>query len=158
MMNTIPHLAALHGRVRMLSMVLWLGLMTPAAWAEEHVIRMLNAGGDESMVFEPAFVQAQPGDTVRFEPVNSGHFVRSLAVPADASPWLSAVDQVFVLRLDHEGLYFYNCPPHLMMGMVGLIQVGQARNKSAATEVMKATKGRIYSGSARIDALLAQIR
>lgn len=128
------------------------------AWSAEHLVRMLNAGADGSMVFEPAFVQAQVGDNLRFEPSSSGHFVRSLAVPDGAKPWLSEMDQPFVVTLTQPGLYFYNCPPHLMMGMVGLVQVGDAVNRSQAAAVMKSTQGRIYSHGARVDSLLALVK
>lgn len=134
------------------------GLVAPSAWSAEHVVRMRNAGTDGPMVFEPAVVQARVGDTLRFEPTNTGHFVRSLAVPEGATPWLSELDQPWVVALGREGLYFYNCPPHLMMGMVGLVQVGAAVNRSSATAVMKSTQGRIYSHGARVDALLEGIR
>lgn len=133
-------------------------LLAPSAWSADHVVRMRNAGTEGPMVFAPAFVHAQVGDTLRFEPANTGHFVRSLAVPEGATPWLSVLDQPFVVALEREGLYFYNCPPHLMMGMVGLVQVGDAVNRSTATEVMKSTQGRIYGQGARIDALLDSIR
>lgn len=132
--------------------------MVQPAWSAEHVVRMLNAGTEGPMVFEPAFVHARIGDTLRFEPTSTGHFVRSLAVPEGSTPWLSVPDQPFGVTLEREGLYFYNCPPHLMMGMVGLVQVGEAVNRAAATEVMKSTQGRIYGQGARIDALLETIR
>ncbi|TJW42925.1 MAG: pseudoazurin, partial [Mesorhizobium sp.] len=38
--------------------------------AEEHVVQMLNKGEKGAMVFQPAFVQAAPGDTVRFVPTD----------------------------------------------------------------------------------------
>ncbi|OYQ40908.1 hypothetical protein CHU94_07205 [Rhodoferax sp. TH121] len=139
-------------------LLLLCSLFASPAWSTEHVVRMLNAGADGSMVFEPAFVYAQVGDTVRFEPTSTGHFVRSLAVPDGAKPWLSELDVPFVVTLSHQGLYFYNCPPHLMMGMVGLIQVAEAVNRSTATAVMKSTQGRIYSHAARVDSLLALVR
>lgn len=134
------------------------GFVAHPAWSVEHVVRMLNAGTDGPMVFEPAFVRAQVGDTLRFELTTTGHFVRSLAVPDGVTPWLSVLDQAFVVPLEREGLYFYNCPPHLMMGMVGLIQVGEAVNRTNAIEVMKSTQGRIYSHGARIDTLQAHVK
>ena len=33
-------------------------------------VKMLNKGADGAMVFEPSFVQAQPGDTVHFVAVD----------------------------------------------------------------------------------------
>jgi pseudoazurin len=140
----------------------WLGLLlTTPAWSAEHVIHMLNVGADGPMVFEPAYVRAEVGDTLRFVPTNTGHFIRSLAVPEGATPWLSSMDQVYEVRMERPGLYFYNCPPHLMMGMVGLVQVGRTDvlgNRTTATEVKNATKGRVYSQSGRIDALLEKVK
>ncbi|MEK8026048.1 plastocyanin/azurin family copper-binding protein [Pseudaquabacterium rugosum] len=138
-----------------------LTLFSPAAWSAEHVIRMLDVGTDGPMVFEPAWVQAEVGDTLRFVPTSSGHHVRSLAVPEGASPWLSPLDQPFEVRLERPGLYVYNCPPHLMMGMVGLVQVGPgaaAPNRERAIATLKATKGRIYTHGERIDALLQALK
>lgn len=126
--------------------------------AAEHVVRMLNAGDGGSMIFEPAFVHARPGDTVRFEPANTGHYVRSLATPAGVAQWNSQEDQPYAVTLDQPGLYFYICPPHLMMGMIGLIQVGEASNRDAVSEIMKSSKGRMYSNSQRVDELLGQVR
>ena len=50
------------------------GLMTGGALAETFEVRMLNKGSDgERMVFEPAFVRAAPGDTVKFIAADKGH-------------------------------------------------------------------------------------
>ena len=38
--------------------------LSSGASAEEHVVQMLNKGEKGAMVFQPAFVQAAPGDTV----------------------------------------------------------------------------------------------
>lgn len=142
----------------LLTLAAGLCLSLPAS-AAEHVIRMLNIGSDgTTMVFEPAFVHAQAGDSVRFEPTNSGHYVRSLTTPDGVTPWNSAEDQPFTVTLQQPGLYFYICPPHLMMGMIGLIQVGEAVNKQAASDRMLAQKGRMYSNSQRIDELLGKVR
>lgn len=137
---------------------LCLAVLGTPALAAEHVVRMLSMGTDgASMVFEPAFVRAEVGDTVRFVPETSGHYVRSLAVPAGASNWQSSEDQVYTATLGQPGLYFYQCPPHLMMGMIGLIQAGPAANLAAVQASMQAQKGRMYSNSQRVDALLRQV-
>ncbi|WP_349922115.1 plastocyanin/azurin family copper-binding protein [Aeromonas veronii] len=133
-------------------------LLSHSAHGAEHRVRMLNQEGDETMLFLPAFVHAQVGDTVRFEPTQSGHYVRSLATPEKAEAWQSELDKPFTLTLTQEGLYFYMCPPHLMMGMVGLIQVGNPVNKAVVSKQMLANKGRMYSNSARIDSLLTQVK
>ena len=142
----------------LLTLAAGLCLSLPAG-AAEHVVRMLNIGSDgATMVFEPAFVRAEVGDSVRFEPASSGHYVRSLTSPDGVTPWNSAEDQPFTVTLQQPGLYFYICPPHLMMGMIGLIQAGEAVNKQAASDKMQAQKGRMYSNSQRIDELLGKVR
>lgn len=145
---------------RPLTMALLLATLATPALAAEHVVRMLNIGSDgATMVFEPAFVRAEVGDTVRFVPETSGHYVRSLALPAGTSSWQSSEDQAYTVTLDQPGLYFYQCPPHLMMGMVGLIQAGPAAaNLPAVQASMQAQKGRMYSNSQRLDALLQQVK
>lgn len=142
----------------LLTLAAGLCLSLPAS-AAEHVVRMLNIGSDgATMVFEPAFVRAEVGDSVRFEPASSGHYVRSLTTPDGVAPWSSTEDQPFTVTLQQPGLYVYICPPHLMMGMIGLIQAGEAVNKQAASDKMQAQKGRMYSNSQRIDELLGKVR
>ena len=145
---------------RHLLTALMLAAATTPAMAAEHVVRMLNIGSDgTTMVFEPAFVQAEVGDTVRFVPETAGHYVRSLATPGGVSQWNSSEDQPYTVTLEQAGLYFYICPPHLMMGMIGLIQAGpHAANLPAVQASMQAQKGRMYSNSQRVDALLQQVK
>lgn len=144
---------------RPLTIALLVASLSAPVLAAEHVVRMLNIGSDgATMVFEPAFVRAELGDTVRFVPETSGHYVRSLVLPAGASAWQSSEDQAYTVTLSQPGLYFYQCPPHLMMGMIGLIQAGPAAaNLPAVQASMQAQKGRMYSNSQRVDALLQQV-
>ncbi|TIT72424.1 MAG: hypothetical protein E5W57_29950 [Mesorhizobium sp.] len=44
-----------------------------AANAEEHVVQMLNKGEKGAMVFQPDFVRAAPGDTIKFVPTDKSH-------------------------------------------------------------------------------------
>ena len=106
-------------------------LAVPAATIE---IRMKNSGQDGVMTFEPGFVQAQVGDTVTFIPTDRAHNSSSVLVPAGAKEWKGKMDQKLSVKLEAEGVYLYKCDPHLPMGMVGLIQVGQAKNRAEAKE------------------------
>ena len=106
-----------------------------AAQAKEWQVRMLNKGSDgKLMVFEPAFIAAKPGDTVKFVATNKGHNTESIAgmTPAGATPFKGKINEEIVVRLTKPGLYGYKCLPHVGMGMVGLIQVGAASNKADA--------------------------
>lgn len=139
---------------------LFTGLLLAASpvLAQEHVIKMLNSGRDGGMVFEPAYLSVDIGDTVRFEPTSSGHYVRSLALPDGIAPWNSAPDQPFVVTIAQPGLYLYACPPHLMMAMVGLIQAGEAVNRPRVEEAAAGNRGRMLMNGKRLDALLTAIR
>lgn len=130
---------------------------TIPASAAEHRVRMLTQSSQGHMVFEPAYLSVQVGDTVRFEPTQSGHYVRTMAVPDGASPWASKEDEVLTVTITHEGLYLYMCPPHLMMGMLGLIQAGAPINRQSVQEVAEDKRGRILMNRERLDALLQQI-
>ena len=65
------------------------------------------------------------GDTVEWLPKNKGHNVEFLAGPdmADLPP-KSNMDEFHSVRFEKQGVYLYGCTPHLNMGMLGLIVVG----------------------------------
>lgn len=102
-------------------------LMGGAAFAETIEVQMLNKGSDgERMVFEPAFVQAQPGDTIKFLAANKGHNaeINKGMLPEGAEPFKGKVNQEIEVTLDVEGVYGVICKPHFAMGMVMTIAVG----------------------------------
>lgn len=101
-------------------------LATPLS-AAEYEVQMLNKGTDGSaMVFEPAFLQIQPGDTVKFVPTDKGHNAETIKdlIPEGAEPFKGKINEEFSVTFDVAGAYAYKCLPHLAMGMVGLIVVG----------------------------------
>ena len=65
------------------------------------------------------------GDTVEWLPKNKGHNVEFLAGPdmADLPP-KSNMNEFHSVRFEKQGVYLYGCSPHLNMGMLGLIVVG----------------------------------
>lgn len=77
-------------------------------------------------VFEPEFIKAEVGDTIRFVPKEPRHNSVSISglIPQGATPWTSELDTEFTISLDTEGVYAYKCEPHYEMGHVGVIQVG----------------------------------
>src|SRR3546814_17315802 len=104
---------------------------------------------DLMMVFEPAFVKAESGDTVRFVAVDKGHNAESIAgmLPEGAEPFAGKFNQEITVTLEQPGVYGYRCKPHYGMGMVGMIVVGDAANVDTA----KAAKhpGKIGRASCR---------
>ncbi len=102
-------------------------LMGTAAFAETFEVQMLNKGADgERMVFEPSFVQAQPGDTVKFIAKSKGHNaeVNKGMFPEGAEAFKGKINEEIEVTLDVEGVYGVICKPHFAMGMVMTIAVG----------------------------------
>jgi pseudoazurin len=102
-------------------------LLAPTlTFAEEFEVQMLNQGSDGVMVFEPSVLQIQVGDSVTFTPSNPGHNSASMAgmIPAGAEAWDSGMSQSITVTFTEEGTYVYQCTPHLMMAMVGVVTVG----------------------------------
>ncbi|QJF50306.1 pseudoazurin [Roseobacter ponti] len=105
-------------------------LLGGAACAETFEIQMLNKGSDgERMVFEPAFVQAAPGDTIRFVATDKGHNaeVSKDMLPEGAVPFKGKINEEVEVTLDVEGVYGVICKPHYAMGMVMTIAVGDVQ-------------------------------
>ena len=116
-----------------------LGLPLRAGAQATHEVQMLNRSADgQMMVFEPAFLKIEPGDTVTFVPTDKGHNSESILgmLPEGAEAWKGKINQEISVTLTVEGLYGYKCLPHYPLGMVGLIQVGdELPNLDDAQEV-----------------------
>jgi pseudoazurin len=96
------------------------------ALAAEYEVRMLNRGEGGIMVFEPAFLEVSPGDTVHFRAVDKGHNAASIdgMIPEGAVTWKGGLNKDVTVTLEAEGVYGVRCVPHYGMGMVALIVVG----------------------------------
>ncbi len=106
-----------------------LSLAAAEAGAAEHIINMLNKGADgKAMVFEPDFVRAAIGDTIKVVPVDKGHFAVPLPKvwPAGVAEVKGKMNTELVFTVDKEGVYGLKCTPHYAMGMVAMVQVGTA--------------------------------
>lgn len=102
-------------------------LLGGAAFAETFEVKMLNKGADgDRMVFEPAFLRADPGDTIRFVATDKGHNAETAdgMVPNGAEGFKGKINEEIAVTLDTEGVYGVLCKPHYAMGMVMTIAVG----------------------------------
>ncbi len=105
-------------------------LMAGAAFAETFEVKMLNKGSDgERMVFEPAFVQAVPGDTIKFLATDKGHNAETIKgmFPEGAEGFKGKINEEIEVTLEIEGVYGVMCRPHYAMGMVLTIAVGDVQ-------------------------------
>ena len=98
-------------------------LLTVPAFAAEHTVKMLNNGDGGMMIFEPAVLQVAVGDTVNFVATDMAHNSASVFTPPGATPWRGMMSRDISVTLDTPGVYIYECTPHNMMAMVGVIQV-----------------------------------
>lgn len=137
-----------------LAVVAALAAAVPAA-AKDIVVQMKNQGAAGAMVFEPAFVRAQPGDTVHFVPGDMSHNAETIAaiLPNGVAPVKGGMNKELVLTVTERGLYGVKCSPHYSMGMVALVQVGNGPSPNLAAA--QAAKLAPFAAK-RMTALLAQ--
>lgn len=134
-----------------------LAFAIPAAvFAEDHEVQMLNRGEDgQMMVFEPAFLQIAPGDTVTFLPTQPSHNAESILtmMPEGGETFRGAMNQEVSVTYTTEGVYGVKCLPHYGLGMVAVIQVGDdTSNLEAASAVRHPARA-----NQRMPVLLSQV-
>ncbi len=127
------------------ALAIGIAVAVPAsAGAAEFEVLMLNKGAKGAMVFEPDFISAAPGDTIRFVPADKGHNVETIKgmLPDGATPVKSKFNEEVVVTFDQEGVYGLKCTPHYAMGMVALVAVGTPSNLEAAKAVKQSGKAK----------------
>lgn len=133
-------------------------IMVPALGSAKVVeVKMLNTGAEGTMIFEPSFVKVAVGDTVKFVPTDAGHMSASIFTPAGGATWKSGYQGTSV-KITKEGVYFYECTPHAMMGMIGVIQAGKAVNAKAIKAKITGYKAKVMMNKNRVDTLLKKIK
>lgn len=125
----------------------------------EHVVKMLNMGDGGAMIFEPAVIKVSLGDTIHFKATDISHNSETITnmVPAGADGWMGDLNEDISITIDTEGVYVYQCSPHAMLAMVGVIQVGEAVNLDDVKAAAQSMKSTFVSNSDRLDGYLAQL-
>jgi len=127
------------------------------AFAAEHVVKMLNNGSGGMMIFEPAVLTVNKGDTVKFVATDMAHNSASTIIPAGAKPWKGMMSRDISVTFDTEGVYVYECTPHKMMAMVGVIKVGNANNLDVVKKEALIVKSAFVMNQDRLDKYLAEL-
>ena len=128
--------------------------------AENYEIKMLNQGSEGYMVFEPSVLKIKKGDTVTFKATDAAHNSASIKgmIPSGAEDWNGKLSQDISVTFNVEGVYGYQCTPHMMMAMVGIIEVG---GNQSNLELVKAAAQKIKSAfvmnQERLDEYLSQL-
>ena len=129
-------------------------------YGANHSVKMLNQGSSGVMVFEPAYLKINIGDSVTFESTDAAHNSASIPgmIPSSASSWNGGLSQNITVMFDVAGIYGYQCTPHSMMAMVGVIQVGDDKsNLDTAKAVAQQFKSSFVMNQSRLDDLLSKI-
>lgn len=107
---------------------LLISLIAAPVLAETYEVGMYNRNDRGPMIYEPDFLHIQPGDSVRFIPTQPSHNAATIdgMIPEGAVPFKSRINEDFTVTLTEPGSYGIKCSPHYAMGMVMLIQVGEA--------------------------------
>ena len=131
-------------KILKLSSVIFILLLSNISFGSEtHIVKMLNNSEQGSMVFEPAFIKINKGDSITFEMTDAGHNAVTVAAPNDSIPFDTEYKPSTTVQFDTNGLYLYKCTPHAMMAMAGLIQVSDASNKEAMISAIEKFEGTV---------------
>ena len=138
---------------------LFLTLYALSASSQDHIVKMLNAGKEGMMVFEPAVLSIKKGDTVKFVATDVAHNSSSVEgmIPEGAQPWVGPMNEDIEVTLTEEGVYVYQCTPHNMMAMIGVIKVETTSNLDSIKEKAEAYKKTFLMNQERLDDYLSRI-
>ena len=137
-----------------------ISLIAGFAQAADYEVQMLNSGSGGFMVFEPAVLSVEVGDTVTFVATDMAHNSASIAgmIPEGAAAWTGELSKDIAVTFEKPGVYVYQCTPHAMMAMVGVINVGQgAENLAAVKGAAAGKKESFVTNQDRLDNYLAQV-
>ena len=135
-------------------------ILNIAVQSEDHIVKMLNQGADGFMVFEPAVLKILPGESVTFQATDPAHNSASIIgmIPAGAKEWNGDLSKDITVTFDVEGIYVYQCTPHSMMAMVGIIQVGNnQKNIENIKSISDAAKSTFVMNKDRLDNYISSL-
>ena len=118
-------------------LVLMIFVISMPAFSADHTVEMLSSSNGQMMVFKPAVLQINPGDTVTWKATNPGHNTASIneMSPDSSLQWDGKINEELKITFTKEGVYGYKCTPHYILGMVGIVSVGDnTTNLSSASE------------------------
>ena len=142
-------------------LILCLFLLASFISAENFDIKMVNADASgQVMVFDPPFIKANIGDTVTFLPTDMLHNSQSVPglIPSSANSWNGAMNEKITIELNTEGVYVYQCTPHIALGMIGVIQVGEPTNIDNVKNSSSALESMIVMNKERVQEYISQVQ
>ena len=135
-----------------------LSTISIGAFAAEHIVEMKNSGKDGAMVFEPGYLEVEPGDTVKFVLAATAHNSVSAAVPDGAESWAGDINKEITVTLNAEGVYVYKCTPHAPLNMAGIIKVGEPTNYDEAKAAVEQITAGAVTNKDRLTHYFSQVK
>lgn len=127
--------------------------------AKEHTVNLKTTGNNgKMMVFEPMLLHISIGDTVNFVPSDASHNAVSFSVPSDKSSFETPYGKPTKVTFNEKGVVLVKCLPHFVMGMIGVIQVGDDVDKNKALSDWNAIKSGVAMNKEEVDKALAKIK
>ena len=120
-------------------------IFSTASYAADIKVEMLNKRTDgQIMVYSEDISRINVGDTITWVPTTKGHNVEFLAGPDGWEiPKKSKMNAEYSYTFKIPGIYFYQCTPHKVMGMIALVVVGDdTTNKESISKVKVFAKGK----------------
>ena len=136
-------------------------IITAPVMAADHTVEMLSSSNGEMMVFKPAVLKIAPGDTVTWKATNPGHNTASISeMTPDASlSWNGNINEELKITFNKEGVYGYKCTPHYILGMVGIIAVGNdLTNLSASSDFATSEEKKFATNKERFSSYINQLK
>ena len=140
--------------------IFFIALLSSFVTAENFDVKMVNADASgQVMVFDPPFIKASVGDTVTFLPTDMLHNSQSVPglIPSSANSWNGAMNEKITIELNTEGVYVYQCTPHIALGMIGVIQVGEASNIDDIKNSTSSLESMIVMNKERVQQYLSKV-
>ena len=141
--------------------IFFLILFTSFISAENYEVKMVNADASgQVMIFDPPFLEANIGDTVTFLPTDMLHNSQSVPdlIPSSANAWNGAMNEKITILLNTEGVYVYQCTPHIALGMIGVIQVGNPVNIDDVKNSISSLESMIVMNKERVQKYLEKVK
>jgi len=145
-------------KIILITLIISLATLNLAVNAKDYEVKLLTTDTNgQNMVMSPGYLKISSGDTVTFVPSDPSHNVESLSIPAKAEPFSSKMGKKFTHTFDKDGVYLYKCTPHFALGMLGVIQVGAAKNLAIVTKDWSEMSAGVAMNKERVSSYLSKV-
>jgi pseudoazurin len=110
-------------KVLLLTIIFLSSLFSGSVFAKTVEVEMLNRSGKNIMVFSKRVVNINSGDNIFWKSTDKGHNVEFVTVPDGVKGFKSKIGKNANYTFTKPGVYLYQCTPHKMMGMIGIVIV-----------------------------------